>query len=865
MEKEKCAFTVYAKGERHELFKQNVIQKLKKHVPDVAVIELSLEEALPLIDILPDADKPYFVRMAIPIIERLRKYDRVIWIDVDVDIVSDDFAEILEVETGEDGLAAAEDFMPHNEAIAYMRRMFHEYNQSIYFNSGVMVFDLPKIDPEQWATRALSGIKRWLPIRSKLHDQDVFNLVFKFNVIGNKFNSFWRRPAHNSAAIHFVDDRGKRFLNAQTDPDIWKRRCIVTSLRHRFIRPWIRAYFKSNNQLPLIIIPNPSTDWRDGDLEFCQAAAKYTGGMIFDCTEAWSRSKSYICRSVKKGKTNVGWYTKKLLLHSVASRLAPSSWVWIDDDAELTQPIDACFDEAERAPGSIFAQFYYHNAKDRQHPNKFCTACGPDKMFWGSMVFYHMDANRLLSQYLAADFDIEDDEVVFTDLYKRKAEWRDVFCDFPTDKWQLSIKDVRSIPGDFRGALLHYCSDLHNNEVKNYWAAKAYKLPPAPFEAMLSLSSSNIAPNNPIDAVFVIGRGSHHNNEELRYALRNLDSNCKFIRNVYIVGECPSWVDKTQVTHLKWPDRFNHAKDANIIDKLRHACEYPGISKNILFCSDDQFQTRECVWEDFYPRYLRQFETSDKYYEQKRSLWHSRLGKTLMRDVQRRKEQGLDTSQVYFYEPHIYSPIDRDKFIEYANWCDYQHRDDTITLSGYYNFVNEANGEPAEGQDHIFLSSRDKDGIPGVTHVAYDDNSYNVALRILKKMFPSKSRFELQDNTKGSTPNPHVQAKPGRAQDSRARVHTTAYLEKVHNVVAQIGEDKSGVFSALCGDVAIAEELRLSGYVDWPVLWDDVLARYEIIAAGGVLSARAQVAEDVIANYRLRCNIHGALRARMRN
>ena len=119
MEKEKCAFTVYAKGERHELFKQNVIQKLKKHVPDVAVIELSLEEALPLIDILPDADKPYFVRMAIPIIERLRKYDRVIWIDVDVDIVSDDFAEILEVETGEDGLAAAEDFMPHNEAIAY--------------------------------------------------------------------------------------------------------------------------------------------------------------------------------------------------------------------------------------------------------------------------------------------------------------------------------------------------------------------------------------------------------------------------------------------------------------------------------------------------------------------------------------------------------------------------------------------------------------------------------------------------------------------------------------------------------------------------------------------------------------------------
>ena len=273
-----------------------------------------------------------------------------------------------------------------------------------------------------------------------------------------------------------------------------------------------------------------------------------------------------------------------------------------------------------------------------------------------------------------------------------------------------------------------------------------------------------------VDAVFVIGTGSENNNEELRYALRNVEKHCPFIRNVYISGECPEWVDKTKVIHLKWPDRFKHAKDANIIDKLRHACEQPGIAKKILFCSDDQFQTRVCSWDDFAPRWLRRYDKNDGWYESRNRLWHTRLHKTLDRDRRRRDASGLNSKDVFYYQPHIWMQIDRDLFIEYAKWSDYEHRDDTIIASGYFNFI-DAGGE--SNYDHIFISERQSWPVKE-THVAYTDGSFKAAMEYLKEEFSERSKYELQQEEikqvdksvvkkdKADSPNePHVIYPPG--------------------------------------------------------------------------------------------------------
>ena len=245
-----------------------------------------------------------------------------------------------------------------------------------------------------------------------------------------------------------------------------------------------------------------------------------------------------------------------------------------------------------------------------------------------------------------------------------------------------------------------------------------------------------------IDAVFVIGKGSKHENEELRYSLRNLEANCKFIRNVYICGECPDWVNKSEVIHLQWPDRFHHCKDANIIDKIRHACETPGISKTFMKCSDDQFQTRECSLSDFYPRYTRVYSADDDFYEKNSSStkWYTFMRETLERERIRREENGGDVSSIYMFEPHIWMPMDRDTFISYAKWSDYEHRRDVNIGSGYYNFAGVV---PQKRSDHTFVRKNTKS--LNTLHVAYSDGAYYRAMYFLRKLFPRRSRFELDD------------------------------------------------------------------------------------------------------------------------
>lgn len=358
-----------------------------------------------------------------------------------------------------------------------------------------------------------------------------------------------------------------------------------------------------------------------------------------------------------------------------------------------------------------------------------------------------------------------------------------------------------------------------------------------------------------VDAVFVIGTGSSNANEELRYALRNLDEHCRFVRDVYICGECPQWVDRASVIHLKWPDRFRHAKDANIIDKLRHACEHPGIAKRILFCSDDQFQTRPCSWDDFAPRYLRRYSASDKWYSSMRRVWHSRLRKTLEREVSRRRSVGLNTNDVFYYQPHIWMPIDRDLFIEYAKWCQYESRDDTIIASGYFNFVG-ADGR--QDFDHVFISSGDRT-VPTATHAAYNDSSYGAAMCIMKTLFPKPSRFETgsesaREKAKMAVAKESIASRSSNAMrpcydPSQANAEEASLLNDIMKKIRSTPE-----WNGLLGEVSRAEELRLFCVSGWRIVWSDIVNRWSDETRGGVdkvpvRSARSKEASAIVNSY----------------
>jgi hypothetical protein len=90
-----------------------------------------------------------------------------------------------------------------------------------------------------------------------------------------------------------------------------------------------------------------------------------------------------------------------------------------------------------------------------------------------------------------------------------------------------------------------------------------------------------------IDIVYAIGQGSVWHDNELRYSLRSVQRFLKNYRKVYIVGHCPSWIDKTKLIHIPFDD--DHSHERNIMEKVMHACKYPQLSQRFLFMNDDHY------------------------------------------------------------------------------------------------------------------------------------------------------------------------------------------------------------------------------------------------------------------------------------
>ena len=861
----KAAFAVQATGEHDQAYRANLVQALGQYAPDVPIVDVDPAACATILGTANDKTQTQtlYRRLAVPLLDTFKDYDRVIWIDADTDITAAQFADILTVETSADGLSA----VPEIPADAHTD---DSEKPQIRYDASVLVFDLCKIKRTTWKARLTKGLKAHQKQPFAQGEQDVLNQLFAIQPLDARFNWNWAHgvdPQNGAWLIHYATERGHAALDeilALRDEfggtaKAWQERCVVVSPRHAFIRPWIRAYFATGNTTPLVLVPGPPGDWTDDDMEYCTAAAQFTGGCILDCSSEWRDSERLAERAVLSNR--VGWFTKKSILHAVATRLTPKAWAWIDDDAEVTGNLDECFTAAERAPGFIFAQFYYPNSIDTRHPERMYRSNidTGDKICWNSLIFFHGEANDRMAEELGKDFPVEDDEIVFGYLYQHNPVWHDGFCDFSIRNWQKNCKLLNQIPRNWSGKLLHYTSYRAGGEVKKMWANKVDRLPPAPFEKQ-SNDERKKESDGPIDAVFVIGTGSIGGNEELRYALRNLAAHCPFVRDVYICGYCPPWVDRTVVKHLNWPDRFTHAKDANIIDKLRHACEQPGIAKRILFCSDDQFQTRSCTWEDFAPRYLRRYASNDGWYEGRHRVWHTRLRKTLEREVQRRQKCGLNASDVFYYQPHIWMPIDRDLFVDYARWCGYAQRDDTIIASGYYNFVG-ASGRP--DFDHVFIGN-DVKKLPTATHIAYHDGSYAAAMRLLKGLFPQPCRFERADATdqmmarasaRPAQPTIPPPTTPSLAAQSREDDPSPARPDEaasIHALTARVRDNPT--WHALLGEISRAEELRLFGVRGWRTVWNDIQARWRAETCNGtdnapVTQPRSDAARAVVNAY----------------
>ncbi len=107
-----------------------------------------------------------------------------------------------------------------------------------------------------------------------------------------------------------------------------------------------------------------------------------------------------------------------------------------------------------------------------------------------------------------------------------------------------------------------------------------------------------------IDVVIPLGTGSEYDNFELRNCLRSIEQYLIGVKNVFIIGECPEWVQN--VFYIPTYDNQNRKwKDRNIYNKLLLACNDTRISEDFLFFNDDHYLTKP-VQADEFPYYYRE-------------------------------------------------------------------------------------------------------------------------------------------------------------------------------------------------------------------------------------------------------------------
>ena len=106
-----------------------------------------------------------------------------------------------------------------------------------------------------------------------------------------------------------------------------------------------------------------------------------------------------------------------------------------------------------------------------------------------------------------------------------------------------------------------------------------------------------------MDILYVIGRGSRWDNNELRYSLRSIERFGKNIGNVYVVGYCPGFIDKSFVTWIPCTDAYSD-KHKNILRCIERAVAQSDISDDFLLSSDDHFYIKDTDF-DKYPYFRK--------------------------------------------------------------------------------------------------------------------------------------------------------------------------------------------------------------------------------------------------------------------
>jgi len=319
----------------------------------------------------------------------------------------------------------------------------------------------------------------------------------------------------------------------------------------------------------------------------------------------------------------------------------------LDDDNYIADPrgVEKLFSRITKEYCIYIIRYRYPDGRlfpnDRQFQQKKIENGGVD---WASCVFHARFKNVSKSKPLYnADF-------YFIQALVDKAKVTE-FIDLP---------------------LVH--TDTPGNDGKTKVIAKINPLK----NIQLKRAGSGYVPGT-MDVVYVLGTGSRWNDNELRFSLRSLEKNLLEFRNVFIVGECPGFLQN--VIHIPATDIFNPAinADGNIITKVLAACTDKRLSDDFLFINDDHLILQPVNIADVPPLHKGDMATYDPEYW-KLNYWRGRL-KSTMQVLQERDMATLN------FDCHTPIVFNKEMFFRIMNTFDYRQGIGYTMKSLYGNTV----------------------------------------------------------------------------------------------------------------------------------------------------------------------------------
>lgn len=162
-----------------------------------------------------------------------------------------------------------------------------------------------------------------------------------------------------------------------------------------------------------------------------------------------------------------------------------------------------------------------------------------------------------------------------------------------------------------------------------------------------------------IDIVYILGKGSNWQNNEIRYSLRSLEKHVTDVRNVFIVGEKPSFLNE-KIIHIPFNDIYSN-KARNIMAKVHRVSGDQRLTVDFMLWNDDYFA-------------LQPFSAINYPYYYKCGLDYSvminkgeyKLHCEYTLNVLRAKNLNYRNFDCHF--PIIYNKIKMRKMIDHYNW-----------------------------------------------------------------------------------------------------------------------------------------------------------------------------------------------------